>query len=127
MIMGDTPFLASHVDGDTAWLDFLFVPRALRHQGYGTRIFNEWLKRLPEVVRRVEVLAVDLDGEHSAGFWRRMGFEPETEFEFGELLNGSYMERWLRPPTRDPAVKPITVPTETAAEAERIPAAAPLG
>ena len=92
MRLGNTPFLAAHVDGDTAWLDLLFVPAPLRHHGLGRQLFERWLGGLPPDVRTIHLLAAALDGDSPLGFWRRMGFSVE-EADFPELFDGSYMVR----------------------------------
>lgn len=98
MRLGDTPFLATHVSGDTAWVDVLFVPAPLRHHGLGRRLFERWLGALPPGVHQVQLLAVDLDGGSPLGFWRRLGFTVE-DADFPELFDGSYMIKSL-PETR---------------------------
>lgn len=93
MILGNTPFLASHQAGDTAWLDVLFVPKENRHQGWGTRLFNNWIKSLPEEITKVELLAVDLDGGSPIGFWKKLGFEVEDQYFEDVPETGCYMVR----------------------------------
>jgi len=99
MQFGNTPFLSWHVDGDKAWIDFLFVPRHQRRKGYGTGMLNQLVAELPPCIRVVTVLSVQLDDEFSTLFWRKMGFEPVDDFS--ELLVGSFMQRPLV--TRQPA------------------------
>lgn len=96
MRLGETPFLAAHVDGDTAWLDLLFVPPPLRRHGLGRQLFERWLGALPTDVREIHLLAAALDGESPLGFWRHMGFDVE-DADFPELFDGSYMVRPLAP------------------------------
>jgi len=104
MQLNETPFLATHLSGDTAWVDVLFVPAPLRRQGFGRRIFEAWTRQLPAAVNRIQLLAMDLDGGSPLGFWDKMGFSPE-DADFPELLNGSYMVKLLRSATGsgDPA------------------------
>lgn len=93
MQLNETPFLSWHVDGDKAWIDFLFVPRHRRRRGCGTGMLNKLVAELPPSVRLLTVLSVQLDDEFSTLFWRKMGFEPVDDF--GELLVGSFMQRPL--------------------------------
>jgi GNAT superfamily N-acetyltransferase len=91
MLLGNTPFMATHVSGDTAWVDPLFVPRDQRNRGWGRRMFAAWVAQLPPFVRKIELLAVDLDGGSPIGFWRKLGFDVE-EAEFEEVPEtGCYM------------------------------------
>lgn len=90
----NTPFLAWHVDGATAWIDVLFIPRAQRRHGFGRRLVNELVSRLPPTVREVEVLSAQIDDEFSTPFWQKLGFEPDDQFE--ELMSGIYLRRHLR-------------------------------
>ena len=102
MMLGNTPFLASHHTGDTAWLDLLFVPRDSRHQGWGRRLFSNWLRSLPEEIKKIEVLAVDLDGGSPIGFWRKLGFEVEDAYFEEVPETGCYMSRPARTETESP-------------------------
>jgi GNAT superfamily N-acetyltransferase len=95
MMLRDTPFLATHFSGDTAWVDVLFVPRDHRHHGWGRRIFDQWARTLPDTIKKIQLLAVDLDGGSPLGFWTKMGFEVE-DADFPELLTGSYMVKPVR-------------------------------
>lgn len=90
MKLEKTPFLATHVSGDVAWIDVLFVPEERRRQGFGRRMLCDWLKNLPDTIKKIQLLAVELDGASPIGFWRKMGFEVE-EMYFPELMNGCYM------------------------------------
>jgi hypothetical protein len=90
MKLEKTPFLATHLSGDVAWIDVLFVPREQRHQGYGRRMFCEWMAKLPATVKKIQLLAVDLDGGSPVGFWRKLGFDVEEAY-FPELMTGCYM------------------------------------
>ena len=90
MILRNTPFLSSHLCGDTAWVDFLFVPRELQRKGQGRKIFEGWTAGLPATVRRIQLLALELDGESPLGFWLKMGFEADAA-DFAELFTGTYM------------------------------------
>ncbi|MCX6954656.1 MAG: GNAT family N-acetyltransferase [Verrucomicrobia bacterium] len=101
MQFGQTPFLSWHVDGDKAWIDFLFVPRHQRRKGYGTDMLNKLVAELPPGIRVVTVLSAQLDDEFSPLFWRKSGFEPVDDF--GELLLGSFMQRPLGPRPSAPA------------------------
>lgn len=93
MLLGNTPFLASHLSGETAWVDVLFVPQEQRHRGWGRRLFTDWLRGLPADVKRVELLAVDLDGGSPVGFWKKLGFEIEDQ-DFPDVPEtGCYMIR----------------------------------
>jgi GNAT superfamily N-acetyltransferase len=90
MILGNTPFLSTHLNGDTAWVDVLFVPRDQHRQGHGRTIFERWATKLPATIRKIQLLAVDLDDESPLGFWQKMGFEVE-DAEFPDQFTGSYM------------------------------------
>lgn len=94
MKLGKTPFIATHLSDDVAWIDVLFVPREQRHQGYGRRMVRDWLAKLPATIRKIEVLAVDLDGGSPVGFWKKMGFDIEDKY-FPELMTGCYMSHDL--------------------------------
>lgn len=106
MRLGDTPFLAAHVNGNTAWLDVLFVPAPLRRHGLGRRLFERWLGALPADVRQIQLLAAALDGDSPLGFWRRMGFTVE-DADFPELFDGSYMSRPLTQPASVANERPL--------------------
>jgi hypothetical protein len=90
MKLEKTPFLATHLSGDVAWIDVLFVPEERRHQGFGRRMVMEWLSKLPATIKKIELLAVDLDGGSPVGFWKKLGFDVEEKY-FPELMTGSYM------------------------------------
>jgi len=85
-----TPFLATHLSDDVAWIDVLFVPQEHRRRGYGRRMVMEWLAKLPATIKKIELLAVDLDGGSPVGFWKKMGFDVEDRY-FPELMTGCYM------------------------------------
>lgn len=104
MKLEKTPFLATHVNGDVAWIDVLFIPEDHRRQGVGSRILHEWLQRLPETIKKIQLLAVELDGGSPVGFWRKMGFEVE-EMYFPELMNGCYMVQKRGEAPQEPAPK----------------------
>jgi GNAT superfamily N-acetyltransferase len=93
MYLGNTPFISWHREGDTAWIDLLFVPRDKRRKGYGRSMVAAVIEKLPEEVCGVEVLSTQLDDEFTTGFWEKLGFEPEIEF--GELFNGTYLRKAL--------------------------------
>jgi hypothetical protein len=50
----------------------------------------EWLSKLPATIKKIELLAVDLDGGSPVGFWKKLGFDVEDKY-FPELLTGCYM------------------------------------
>jgi len=96
MLLGNTPFLASHLSGDTAWVDVLFVPQEQRRRGWGTRLFADWAKTLPTDVKHIELLAVDLGGGSPVRFWSKLGFEIEDQ-DFPDVPEtGCYMIREAR-------------------------------
>ena len=98
MLLGNTPFLASHQTGDTARLALLFVPRGNRHCGWGTRLFDAWMRSLPQEVTKIELLAVDLDGGSPVGFWKKLGFEVEEQYFADVPETGCYMVRRAHEP-----------------------------
>jgi hypothetical protein len=71
-------------------VDVLFVPRDQHRQGHGRTIFERWATKLPATIRKIQLLAVDLDDESPLGFWQKMGFEVE-DADFPEQFTGSYM------------------------------------
>jgi len=75
MIFGNTPFLSAHLVGDTAWVDVIFIPRGITGEDEDGQIFEEWSAKLPASIRRIQLLAADLDGGSPIGFWTKMGFE----------------------------------------------------
>jgi len=90
MKLEKTPFLATHLTDDVAWIDVLFVPQDHRRQGFGRRMVMEWLSKLPATIKKIELLAVDLDGGSPIGFWKKLGFDVEDKY-FPELMTGCYM------------------------------------
>lgn len=94
MKLEKTPFLATHLTDDVAWIDVLFVPKDRRHQGFGRRMVLEWLSKLPATIKKIEVLAVDLDGGSPVGFWKKMGFDVEDKY-YPEIMTGCYMSHPL--------------------------------
>ena len=94
MIFGNTPFLSAHLVGDTAWVDVIFIPREHHRRGRGRAIFEEWAAKLPASIRRIQLLAADLDGGSPIGFWTKMGFEVDGA-DFPEQFSGSYMGNWV--------------------------------
>jgi len=90
MKLEKTPFLATHLADDVAWIDVLFVPQEHRRQGFGRRMVAEWLSKLPATIKKIELLAVDLDGGSPVGFWKKLGFDVEDKY-FPELMTGCYM------------------------------------
>jgi hypothetical protein len=99
MLLGNTPFLASHVRGDTAWLDVLFVPRDQRHHGWGSRMFLDWAKSLPAEIKKIELLAVNIDEDSPVGFWMKMGFDFEDLNSEDYPRSGCYMVRNAHAPS----------------------------
>ena len=100
MRLGDTPFLASHLSGQTAWVDLLFVPRDHRYHGWGRKMFMDWARTLPAEVKQIELLAVDLDGGSPVGFWSKLGFEVE-DLDFPDVPEtGCYMCKQRGPNTK---------------------------
>jgi hypothetical protein len=95
MKLEKTPFLATHLTEDVAWIDVLFVPQENRRQGFGRRMVMEWLSKLPATIKKIELLAVDLDGGSPVGFWKKLGFDVEDKY-FPELMTGCYMVHPLR-------------------------------
>jgi hypothetical protein len=51
---------------------------------------GEWLSKLPATIKKIELLAVDLDGGSPVGFWKKLGFDVEEKY-FPELMTGCYM------------------------------------
>jgi hypothetical protein len=90
MILGNTAFLSAHLNGDTAWVDVLFVPREQHRRGQGRAIYEGWAAKLPATIRKIQLLAVDLDDESPVGFWVKMGFEMD-EADFPGQFAGAYM------------------------------------
>lgn len=95
MKLEKTPFLATHLNDDVAWIDVLFVPKEQRFQGFGRRMVLEWLSKLPATIKKIEVLAVDLDGGSPVGFWKKMGFDVEDKY-YPEIMTGCYMSHPLQ-------------------------------
>ena len=94
MILKNAPFLSTHVYGDTAWVDVLFIPPAQRRRGHGRKIFAAWSEQLPATVEKIRLLAVDLDGGPPHGFWAKMGFEAD-ETDLPDQFAASYMIKRL--------------------------------
>jgi hypothetical protein len=90
MMLGNTPFLSSHLYGDTAWVDVLFIPREQHRKGYGRAIFEAWAAKLPSSIRKIQLLAIDLDDGSPLEFWLKMGFEVDGA-DFPERFAGSFM------------------------------------
>jgi len=109
MKLEKTPFLATHLtEDDVAWIDVLFVPEEHRRQGFGRRMVSEWLSKLPATIKKIELLAVDLDGGSPVGFWKKLGFDVEDKY-FPELMSGCYMVHPLGSSGEDaPAKSPET-------------------
>jgi len=105
MKLEKTPFLATHLTDDVAWIDVLFVPQDHRRQGFGRRMVMEWLSKLPATIKKIELLAVDLDGGSPIGFWKKLGFDVEDKY-FPELMTGCYMVHPLQPDAEAPAKVP---------------------
>jgi ribosomal protein S18 acetylase RimI-like enzyme len=113
MKLEKTPFLATHLAEDIAWIDVLFVPQEHRRQGFGRRMVSEWLSKLPATIKKIELLAVDLDGGSPVGFWKKLGFDVEDKY-FPELMTGCYMVHPLgaeadapaKPQDTEPKAKP---------------------
>ena len=108
MKLGKTPFLATHLTDDVAWIDVLFVPQEYRRQGHGRRMVVEWLSKLPATIKKIELLAVDLDGGSPVGFWKKMGFDVEDRY-YPEIMTGCYMSHPLRE-DQQPETKPEVAP-----------------
>lgn len=102
MNLENTPFLATHQSEDTAWVDVFFIPKLLRRQGLGRRIFEAWLASLPKTVRSIYLVAAEIDEELPLDFWTKMGFEVEDPY-VPERLVTSYMVRRLPTGTDRPA------------------------
>lgn len=101
MMLGETPFMATHLSGDTAWVDVLFVPYGHRRAGRGRTMFERWEHALPPKVANISVLAVVLDGESPIGFWKKMGFEVVEEDYMPEVEGlGCRMKKSLAHPGR---------------------------
>jgi len=109
MKLEKTPFLATHLtEDDVAWIDVLFVPEEHRRRGFGRRMVSEWLSKLPATIKKIELLAVDLDGGSPVGFWKKLGFDVEDKY-FPELMSGCYMVHPLGSSGEDaPAKSPET-------------------
>jgi len=105
MKLEKTPFLATHLTDDVAWIDVLFVPQDHRRQGFGRRMVMEWLSKLPATIKKIELLAVDLDGGSPIGFWKKLGFDVEDKY-FPELMTGCYMVHPLQADPEAPAKAP---------------------
>jgi len=113
MKLEKTPFLATHLTEDVAWIDVLFVPKENRCQGFGRRMVLEWLSKLPATIKKIELLAVDLDGGSPVGFWKKLGFDVEDKY-YPEIMTGCYMSHPLqedgqpekKPETEQPKSKP---------------------
>jgi len=102
MKLEKTPFLATHLSDDVAWIDVLFVPQEQRHQGFGRRMVLQWLSKLPATIKKIELLAVDLDGGSPVGFWKKMGFDVEDKY-YPEIMTGCYMTHPLGEDAEAPA------------------------
>lgn len=77
--MSDEPYIEAHfVDQEqtTIEITMFYVPRGMRRQGVGTRLYNEWERALPATVQKVRLFAADTDGAgNSDAFWESLGFE----------------------------------------------------
>jgi GNAT superfamily N-acetyltransferase len=92
MKLESTPFLATEVRGDTAWVGILYVPVDMRRHGLGRALFERWLRTIPTDVCQIRLFSVNLDGEYPTGFWKKLGFEIEGEFSETEIAT-CYMIR----------------------------------
>lgn len=96
MRLGSAPFLATRIESDTAWVGLIYVPRELRRNGIGRRMFDRWARSVPEEVRQIRLLPVALDDESPVGFWQRLGFRfEETDPIIGGVA-GACMSRRAR-------------------------------
>ena len=62
MIPKLTRLPSRHLYGDTAWVEGLFIPREQRWRGYGRKIDEGWIAKLPAAVRKIQRRAIDRDG-----------------------------------------------------------------
>jgi hypothetical protein len=56
-------------------------------------MFERWARTIPPEVRRIKLLAVNLDGEYPTGFWRKLGFELVDEGTSEPEIATGYMVR----------------------------------
>lgn len=95
MKFGPAPFLSSHIEGEVAWVNLLYVPPSRRRHGLGRHMFEDWLHRLPPDVHSIKLVVAAVDGEATDGFWAKMGFGFEPIDTATVDVSGSYMVRAL--------------------------------
>jgi hypothetical protein len=74
-IVREEPYVEYETGLDVAYIDMIFVPKDMRSQGVGTRVFNEFLENLDPQIKRLRLKAATLGGCDAASFWKRQGFK----------------------------------------------------
>ncbi|BET67463.1 hypothetical protein ASA1KI_23810 [Opitutales bacterium ASA1] len=77
MQLGAVPFLATRVEGDTAWVSVIYVPRTMRRRGLGRRMIERWAHTIPDEVKEIRLLAAEIDGDSPFAFWESLGFRAD--------------------------------------------------
>lgn len=97
MNFGPVPFLSVRVCDDEAWITWLYVPPSLRRHGVGRRMVEAWEARAPSCVRRIRLLAAEVDGEDPIPFWEKLGFHAEAEPPWVDEVPMRVMSREVLP------------------------------
>jgi len=74
MTFGSVPFLSGRVQGEVAWITWLYVPVALRRRGLGRRMVEDWQAHLPCAVKEVRLVPGEIDCMDPTPFWEKLGF-----------------------------------------------------
>lgn len=82
-----------------AWITWLYVPPGLRRHGLGRRMVAEWLAHIPAGVRRIRLLAAEIDGEDPIPFWEKLGFREDAESPWVDEVPMRVMSRPIGPDT----------------------------
>jgi GNAT superfamily N-acetyltransferase len=75
--LGPVPFLATRVEGETAWVSLIYVPRGLRRHGSGRQMFERWAASIPREVKQIKLLAAEIDDVSPIDFWEHLGFHAD--------------------------------------------------
>ncbi len=70
------------VDPETAYLEWLQVPKELRGRGVGSAAYKEWEKDLPKQIRYIPLHAADAGPGYSGPFWEGLGFSYRLDFGY---------------------------------------------
>jgi hypothetical protein len=65
---------------ETAYIEMMHVPPALRGAGHGRAHYAQWESSLPKTVKLVHLHAADTGAGPSDGFWQRMGYDYRYDY-----------------------------------------------